>query len=232
MDCSILGQAHGANAVCARAKEKFVPQLFGRDLQSGDILLQVNTGTVVQQAIRLGQKAMGSGNEELIHAGILFDNRYLIESAGKGIGAADIYLQDKPYAYQVYRASNPALAGGAATCAKIFMDIHARTGGMPYSVKGAVASIFKTSGAALSRDQMEVAFDELISDKRGGGKNHPFFCSQFVVFIFQFVAEQNNIAGGKVFPFKDGSVPPGVLASNLKTNPLFREAGYMLANQR
>jgi hypothetical protein len=175
----------------------------------------------------LVQKAMGSGNEEMIHAGILFDNCYLIESAGKGIGAADIYLQDKPYAYQVCRANNPMLAAGAATCAKIFMDIHARTGGMPYSVKAAVASIFKKTGVAPSRDQMDVAFAELIM-----GKNHPFFCSQFVVFIFQFAAEQNNMSARKIFPFNDGCVPPGVLAANLKSHPLFRGAGYMLANQR
>lgn len=204
-----------------------MPQLFGRDLRTGDILLQVNTGTAVQQAIRLGQKAMGRGNEELIHAGILFDNRYLIESAWRGISAADIYLQDKPYSYQVYRPNNPMLAAGAATCAKIFMDIHARTGGMPYSVKGAVSSIFKQPGVAASRDQMDIAFGDLIK-----GKNHPFFCSQFVVFVFQFVAEQNKLAAGKMFPFNDGCVPPSILAANLKSHPMFREAGYMLANER
>jgi hypothetical protein len=216
-----------ANETETGSKEKSVPQLFGRDLRSGDILLQVNTGTAIQQAIRLGQKVMGRGTEELIHAGILFDNRYLVESVGHGIAGADIYLQDKSYSYQVYRPNNPKLADGAATCAKIFMDIHARIGAMPYSVKGAVGSIFKEPGNAPSRDQMEIAFEELIK-----GKNHPFFCSQFVVFVFQFVAEQNNLAAGKMFPFDSGCVPPSLLGANLKSHPMFREAGYMLANQR
>jgi hypothetical protein len=179
-----------------------VGQLFGRDLQSGDIRLEVNAGSAVHQAIRFGQKLMGRGNEELIHAGILFDNRYLIESDGHGISAADMYLQDKEYSYQVFRPKNVRLAAGAATCAKVFMDIHARTGGMPYSITGAVSSIFKKPGIAPSRTQMDVAFGQLIN-----GKNHPFFCSQFVVFVFQFVAEQNHLAAGKIFPFGDGCVP-------------------------
>ncbi|MGH9574864.1 MAG: hypothetical protein ACRD40_15210 [Candidatus Acidiferrales bacterium] len=204
-----------------------MPQLFGRDLRSGDILLEWNAGTAIHQAIRFGQKLMNRGSEELIHAGILFDNRYLIESNAHGITASDIYLQDKGYSYSVYRPNNPSLAAGAATCAKVFMDIHARTGGMPYSIKGAVSSIFKGPGAAPSRDQMDIAFGQLIK-----GKNHPFFCSQFVVFAFQFVAEQNKLAAAKIFPYGDGCVPPSLLGATLKTHPMFREAGYMLANQR
>jgi hypothetical protein len=202
-------------------------QLFGRDLRGGDILLQVNGGSFTQQAIRLGQKAMGRGTEEIIHAGILFDNRYLIESDKKGIVANDIYLKDKGYGFQVYRPLNPALAAGAATCAKIFLDINARTGGLPYNLSGAVASIFKNPGAASARSQMDSAFDEMIK-----GRNHPFFCSQVVVFIFQFVAEQNNIAAKKLFPFADACVPPSVLAAALKRHPMFQEAGYLLENQR
>ena len=204
-----------------------MPQLFGRDLRSGDILLEVNGGTFTQQMIRFGQKVMHRGTEEIIHAGILFDNRYLIEVDKHGIFANDIYLQDKPYAFQVYRPTNPTFAAGAATCAKIFLDIHNSTGKLKYSYTGAVASIFKQPGAASTADEMEDAFDQMIK-----GKNHPFFCSQFVVFVFQFVAEQNNLAPGKVFPFADACVPPSMLAASLKRHPMFREAGYLMENQR
>jgi hypothetical protein len=204
-----------------------MPQLFGRDLRSGDILLEVNGGTFTQQAIRFGQKMMGRGTEEIIHAGILFDNRYVIESDKHGITANDIYLQDKPYSFLVFRPTNTALAAGAATCAKIFLDIHARTGGLPYSVSGAVASIFKGPGIAPTPNQIESTFNEMMK-----GKNHPFFCSQFVVFVFQFVAEQNNIAAGKIFPFTDACVPPSALAASLKRHPMFQEAGYLMENQR
>lgn len=204
-----------------------MPQLLGRNLRSGDILLEVNGGTITQQVIRFGQKMMGRGTEEIIHAGILFDNRYVIESDKHGIVANDIYLQDKAYAFQVFRPRNAALAAGAATCAKIFLDIHARTGGLPYSISGAVASIFKGPGVAPTPDQMESAFDRMIK-----GRNHPFFCSQFVVFVFQFVAEQNRLAAGKMFPFADGCVPPSLLAASLKQHSLFQEAGYLMENQR
>jgi hypothetical protein len=210
------------------SKEKFVPQLFGRDLRSGDILLEWNGGTAVHQAIRFGQKLMKRGTEELIHAAICFDNRYLIDSTSNGISARDIYLQDKGYSFSVYRPNSPALAAGAATCARLFMDINDSTKrGLTYSYTGAVASIFKGSGAAPTRDQMDVAFENLMK-----GKDHPFFCSQFVVFVFQFVAEQNNLAAGKIFPFGEGCVPPSLLGANLKTHAMFREAGYMLANER
>jgi hypothetical protein len=207
--------------------ENAVPQLFGRDLRSGDVLLEWNAGAFVHQAIRFGQKLMHRGSEEIIHAGILFDNRYLIESDKNGISANDIYLQDKGYSFTVYRPRNASLAAGAATCAKVFFDIHARTGGMPYSVSGAVSSIFRSPGAAPSASAMDAAFGELIQ-----GKNHPFFCSQFVTFVFQFVAEQNNLTAGKMFPFACQAVPPSQLAAALKQNSMFVEAGYLLANQR
>ena len=204
-----------------------MPQLFGRDLRSGDILLEWSGGSATQELISFGQKLMKRGTAEIIHAGILFDNRYLIESDKHGIIANDIYLQDKPYSFEVYRPRNPELAGGAATCAKIFMDIHANHGKLKYSYGGAVASIFRKPGSAPTPDQMEGAFDEMIK-----GKGHKFFCSQFVVFVFQFVAEQNRMTAGKIFPYTDAAVPPSFLASTLKKHPMFHEAGYLMANER
>lgn len=204
-----------------------MPQLFGRDLRAGDILLEWYAGTAVQDAIRFGEKVMHRGNDKLIHAGILFDNRYLIESKIHGIAGSDMYQQNKSCSYTVYRPVSLSLATGAATCAKVFLDIHARTGGMPYNVTGAVSSIFKKPGSAPSRVQMDVAFSQLIK-----GKTHPYFCSQFVVFVFQFVAEQNNIPAAKILNYDDGCVPPSLLGSILKTHPMFQEAGYLLANER
>jgi hypothetical protein len=204
-----------------------VPQIYGRDLRPGDILLEWNAGAAIHQAIAFGQKLMNRGTGDLIHAGIYFENRFLIESDGSGISAADMFVQNRPYSYTVYRPANQMLGAGAATAAKVFMDIHARTGGMPYTVSGAVASIFKKPGTAPSRDQMDVLFDKLIK-----GKNHPFFCSQFVVFVYQFVAEQNNIPAAKILNYGDGCVPPSLLGSTLKSHPMFSEPGYLLANER
>lgn len=205
-----------------------MPQLYGRDLRPGDILLEWNGGTAVHQVISFGQRVMNRGTDQLIHAAVMFDNRFLIDSTSDGITARDIYMKDKVYSFSVFRTNNPALADGAATCAKIFMDMNANMKkGISYDYTGAVASIFKKPGAAPSPGALDSAFESLIK-----GKNHPFFCSQFVVFVFQFVAEQNGIAAKSLFPFAEGCVPPSLLGSTLKTHPMFREAGYMLANQR
>lgn len=205
-----------------------MPQLYARDLRPGDILLEWNGGSAVQQVIAFGQRVMNRGTDQLIHAAIMFDNRFLIDSTSDGITARDIYMKDKIYSFSVFRANNISLANGAATCAKIFMDINANTKrGISYDYTGAVASIFKAPGTAPSPSALDSAFDSLIK-----GKDHPFFCSQFVIFVFQFVAEQNGLAAKKLFPFAEGSVPPSMLGSTLKTHPMFREAGYLLANQR
>jgi hypothetical protein len=204
-----------------------VPQLFGRDLRTGDILLEWNAGTALHKAIRFGQKLMNRGTEELIHAAILFDNRYSIESDGSGISAADMYAQNKPYSYTVYRPKNSSLAAGAATCAKMFLDLHARTKGMPYTPVAALNSIFKKPGAAPSAGQLDARFESLMK-----GKTHPYFCSQFVVFVFQFTAEQNGIPAGRILNYGDGCVPPSLLGATLKTHPMFTEVGYLMANER
>jgi hypothetical protein len=218
-----------------------MPQLYGRDLRSGDVILEVNAGGVLQQVISFGEKVMKRGNEQIIHAGILFDNRYVIESIGQGISANDIYLQDKEYSCQVFRPREPRMAAGAATCAKIFFDIHQRFrdrdqakhphkifyGNLTYTAWGGLASIFRKPGSPETRDQMDAAFEQMIK-----GRSHPFFCSHFVVFVFQFVAEQNNRPASKIFPYGDGCVPPSLLSSTLKRHPMFEEVGYLMANER
>lgn len=205
-----------------------MPQLFARDLRSGDILLEWNANSAVQQAIRFGQKLMHRGTEELIHAAIMFDNRYMIDATSNGITARDIYMDDKKYSFSVYRPMNPALASGAATCARIFADINNTTKrGITFAYVNALTSIFKSAGTAPTPSAMDAVFESLLR-----GKDHPFFCSHFVVFVYQFVAEQNQISAGKLFPFGEGRVPPSLLDATLKTHPMFRPVGYMLANER
>jgi hypothetical protein len=109
----------------------------------------------------------------------------------------------------------------------MFMDMHKNTGAMKYNAEGALGSIFSKPGAPRTREQMDQAFDRMIK-----GLSHPFFCSQFVVFVYQFAAEQSGIVAGKLFPFADAYVPPSALATSLKIHPQFKEAGYLMENQR
>jgi len=69
-------------------------------------------------------------------------------------------------------------------------------------------------------------------DRILAGKGHPFFCSQFVVYVYQFVAEQNGMRGAQWFNLNDAKVSPSVLASKLQGSPFFTEVGYMMPNAR
>jgi hypothetical protein len=64
------------------------------------------------------------------------------------------------------------------------------------------------------------------------GKSHAFFCSQLVVMVYQFAAEQNGIAGASLFPFADPKVSPSTLAQHLHGSANFNEIGYMMPNER
>lgn len=196
------------------------------DLRGGDILLQANSGTVVGGLISFGQKMQGLQHSALVHAGILFDNHYMIQALGAGISATDVRVQDAKYEYVVYRAKQANLAAGAATCAKMMMDIHLAHRTLKYSVSGAVGSLFG-SKPVKTRSQMNGLLDDILT-----GKGHPFFCSQFVVYVFQFVAEQNGINGSLLFNLGDAKVSPAKLATVLEQNSFFAVAGLLRPGER
>lgn len=202
-------------------------QLFSRDLRPGDLMLKFNSGSRTNKIIRLGQTAAGKENPDVVHAGIMFDSSYIIESSGPGLVANDIRVQNKPYGYIAYRCRNASIATGAGTCAKMMFDIQGRTKGLKYSAAGAATSLLGGPGKAKSRDQMEDLLDRILE-----GKTNRFFCSQFVVYVYQFVAEQNGMPARSVFNFSDAKVPPSTLASALVASPYFEEAGYVMPNER
>jgi hypothetical protein len=106
-------------------------------------------------------------------------------------------------------------------------DIHKSGGSLKYGLGGAISSLFGGGGKAASPGQMDTLLDRILE-----GKSHPFFCSQFVVYVYQFVAEQNGIAAGRLFNFSDAKVPPTKLASALTGHSSFQEVGYLMPNER
>jgi hypothetical protein len=64
------------------------------------------------------------------------------------------------------------------------------------------------------------------------GRQQRFFCSQFVVFVYQFVAEQSGIPAAALFNVNDAKVAPSELAAKLQHHRYFKEVGYMMPNQR
>jgi len=202
-------------------------QLGCRDLAAGDILLKVNDGSVLAGAIQFGQALRGGANSAVVHAGVLFDPTFIIEAQGHGISANDLRVQNKEYGYYVFRCLHPNMAAGAATCARMMFDIHQSGKTLGYSITGAIGSLFGRRGSAATPTQMDQLLDRVLT-----GKQHRFFCSQFVVYVYQFVAEQNGVPAGRIFNVADAMVPPSLLAADLANHSSFAEVGYLMPGAR
>jgi hypothetical protein len=204
-----------------------VKQLFCRDLKPGDILLKMATNSFTHRLIQLGQGLAGQPNAFLGHAGIALDTQFVIEAQAHGITGNHLAMKNRDCGYIVYRPTNPLLGQGAATAAKLLLDIHQRQGNLKYGAKGAVKSLFGGSGTAKSGGDLDVLLDRILA-----GKNQSFFCSQFVVYVYHWAAAQSGIPSNAVFSVSDAKASPSVLASKLVGNAHFTEAGYMLPNER
>jgi hypothetical protein len=205
-----------------------ISQLRASDLRAGDVLLKFNDGTNVSRLIKFCQGRAGQLNTHVTHAGLMFDNSYVIEAQRVGLNANDIRVQNARLGYLVFRPENAQLGQGAATFSKVVLDSHHAHGNMKYTVPGAFGSLTGPGARpASSRDQLDARLNRILS-----GKSHPFFCSQFVVMTYQFAGEQNGIPAGSLFPFPDSKVSPSVLASHLSGSHHFQEIGYLLPGER
>jgi len=198
-----------------------------RDLEPGDVLLKASDGSFLSRAISLGQGLRGQLNPQIVHAGVMFESPYIIEAQGSGISANDLRIQNLKYGYLVYRPVRANVGRGAGTCAKMMFDIQTRNKNLKYNLMGAIGSLLGGPGHAMTAADMDNLLDRILA-----GKGHPFFCSQFVVYVYQFVAEQNGVRATQVFNLDDAKVSPSLLANKLQGSGFFKEAGYMLPDQR
>jgi hypothetical protein len=189
-------------------------------------MLKMQDGTNLGKIISLGQRIAGQFNSFLVHAGIMFDGTYIIEGERDGVIGGDLRMRDLPFGYLVYRPVQDSLAKGAATCAKMMFDIHQQQGTVGYNFAGLPGSL-TPGGKPLNTSTMDKLLDGILH-----GRGHRFYCSQFVTYVYQFVAEQNNISAASLFNMSDARVSPSTLASLLTKNPWFKEAGYMMPRQR
>ena len=185
------------------------------------------TNTFTNRLIRFGQELAGQPNAFLGHAAIALDTQFAIEAQAHGITANHLAMKDKECGYIVYRPNNASLGRGAATAAKLLLDVNQRHGNLKYGAGGALKSIFGGPGVAKSGGDFDTLLDRVLA-----GRNQPFFCSQFVVYVYQWAAEQSGMSPQSVFSVSDAKATPSVLASTLVSNPRFAEAGYMLPNER
>ena len=73
--------------------------------------------------------------------------------------------------------------------------------------------------------------DELL-DRILDRKNQRFYCSQFVVYAYQFVAEQCGVAAHALFKMPDAKANSPALASSLAVHVMFKERGYLVPKER
>ncbi len=83
------------------------------------------------------------------------------------------------------------------------------------------------SGTPTSPADMDALLDRVLS-----GRNKSFFCSMFVVYVYQFVAEQCGVPAMTMFNESAAKVAPTKLASLLVSNPQFTEIGWLLPGKR
>ncbi len=223
-------------------------QLLCRDLRPGDVMIKMfRKNDLAAFTVSVAQFFRRAKHHKAVHAGLMFDSRYIIESQGPGINANDLRLQNKDVTYTVLRCRRPDMARGAGTCAKMLFDIHQRrrnethtldlgvkrfswkTGGpMSYSAGGAIGSIFNAgSGTALQAPEMDALLTDVLS-----GRSHRFFCSQLVIYIYQFVAVQCRMPASVVFPGSDAKVDPSMLWTKLAASGLFDAVGVMAPGVR
>lgn len=203
-------------------------QLFTRDLQPGDLMLQVHSGAVTSRIIEWAQRKAHQLNSQVVHAAIMFDNNFMVEALRHGIQASDLRVQNATYGYLVYRPRTEELAKRAAKCAKAMFEINQRHKNLSYPLPHKMAgSLSANSGAAPEADEMVKLFKRI-----GEGAKQPFFCSQFVVFVYQFAGQLMGINPTAIFAASAAKVSPSTLASLLQTNSYFEEAGYVMAGER
>ncbi len=165
-----------------------------------------------------------------MHAGIMSDPYHIVEAQATGISENDLRTDNWNLAYAVFRCASRHAAMGAAACAKMFYDIHKETGNLPYNLLGAHQSLHHTgTGNAPSPNEMHQLLDDVLANKK-----RAFFCSQFVVYVYQFVAEQNRFNPGYFFTKSSAKMPPGELCETLLRDPLrkFRYVGMMAPGER
>lgn len=198
------------------------------DLQSGDILLKMKDGSLISKIISTGQKLTGQENSDFVHAGLLYDRNYIIESQGAGVVANDLRVGDLPYGYIVFRARDRNLAEGASEFAKLLFDAHAANESLRYGLGAAALSVIKRFRPAQDTTSLDARVDAIVN-----GADHKFFCSQFVTFVYQFTGEQNNIAPRDLINLDDTRVSPARLAQQLSGNTrYFEQVGYLLPGER
>lgn len=185
------------------------------DLVAGDILLKLNDGSAVNNAISAGQKMTNAEEyKDITHAAIYHGNNIIIESIGEGVVRGDLRQSPRrDNTYVVFRCLNQTLRDDVAARANDLWNAHRQHKNIKYGKAIAGRSVLKVPKRAPAAADIAAKGASLLA-----GDKHTIFCSSFVTFVYQWAAVQRNLAVANFFPFDDNSVAPSTLAALLERN--------------
>ncbi len=213
------------NTSFSSGKDEFqdLKQLHCTDLRGGDIMLKIlDVNSKFNRQIGRVQQLRGYSNYNIVHAGIMEDTACIIEAEESGLEEQSLLEKNIHVSYIVYRANNPKMAEEVTREAQLLYYTHLQRKSVRYNKLGLLPSLFGR-GKPKSAKKMKKIYHKIIS-----GRNNPMFCSQFVVYLYQWIAEQLGISAKEIFDRNDSKVPPAKLAEMLENNTFFTEVGYII----
>lgn len=201
-------------------------QLYCKDLKGGDVMLKIlDVNSKFNRQIGRVQRFRGYSNYNIVHAGVMEDTTCIIEAEKSGLEEQSLLEKNAHVSYIVYRANNPKMAEDVARGAQLLYYIHLQRRSVRYNKYGLLPSLFGR-GKPKSAKEMRKIYQKITN-----GQNSPMFCSQFVVYLYQWIAEEMGIPARDIFDRDDSKVPPAKLAEMLQCSTYFTEVGYMVGNE-
>lgn len=203
-----------------------------KDLRAGDVLVKYNDGTFTNALIANIQKEIPTSAYWFVHAGLVtdgFDTLHALEMSGDGLVCNDLAGHNKDIEYEVFRSKNPKIT---ETAAKLIRDLAKRgeraKDSVAYNTEG-LAKLIVEFDKMVTKDQ----FNEHYQDMLEGRKTQKYYCSQFVVFIYQgakYRSGQPDDIWGEI----SLHIGPPRLAKKLKFDlpQRWEHVGYLAAGKR
>ncbi len=197
-------------------------------LRPGDVLFKYGTNHPVAVMIKLLTRS------EFSHAAVVAESRHeVIEANGKGINRNDLRTENLHFEYEVYRCKDESLARGAANAADLVVAINEAKQGRAarYNYKDFLKFPIWKLNASNADFRTDAGFEEGLAEMLNGG-GMTFFCSQFVVYCYQWAARQKGLNALDVLHTGDRVTTPVKLHGIVSTSNRFTHVGRMLREMR
>lgn len=197
-------------------------------LEPGDVLLKYGDGSFVSKAIAFFTRS------DFSHAALVADTRHeVVEAIGEGISRKDLLTDNFHYEYEVFRCRHVALAEGAANAADLIVEVNDSRDrrAAKYNFGGLAKYGFRAATGVSTAVRTDASFEQCLGEMlNGGGKK--FYCSQFVVYCYHWVARQLNLNPADVLNTGDRVTSPEKLYQTLRANRHFGHIGRMVREVR